>query len=165
MNACMGSDLSGEMATSQAFLVFKSSYDLNASVLVVVVPSEDLPPGNLPYIEIPLSVWNRPLVVRPESFHRTPPLGLRLNPGSRELYDRPKNDEEWRTVGEIRTTYLLWDRLFESGLVERSYHAGTRHVSVHGHIFRYSRKRQFGLTRQRLSVFFTWQLIGRCTEA
>jgi hypothetical protein len=39
MNACMGSDLSGEMAKSQAFLVFKSSYELNASVLVVVVVS------------------------------------------------------------------------------------------------------------------------------
>jgi hypothetical protein len=77
MNACMGSDLSGEMATSQALLVFKSPYELNASVLVVVVPSEDLPPGNLPYIEIPLSVWNSPLAARPESFHRTPPLGLR----------------------------------------------------------------------------------------
>jgi hypothetical protein len=50
MNACMGSDLTGEMAKSQAFLVFKSSYELNASV-VVVAADEDLPPGNLPYIE------------------------------------------------------------------------------------------------------------------
>jgi hypothetical protein len=48
MNACMGSDLTGEMAKSQAFLVFKSSYELNASV---VAADEDFPPGNLPYIE------------------------------------------------------------------------------------------------------------------
>lgn len=50
MNACMGSDLSGEMAKSQAFLVFKSSYELNASAFVVVVAAEVFPPVNLPYI-------------------------------------------------------------------------------------------------------------------
>ena len=31
MNACMGSDLSGEIAKSHAFRVFNSSYELNAS--------------------------------------------------------------------------------------------------------------------------------------
>ena len=72
MNACMGNDLTGEMAKSQAFLVFKSSYELNASV--VAAADEGLPPGNLPYIE---SIEHSELVARPESFHRTPPLRLR----------------------------------------------------------------------------------------
>ena len=48
MNACMGSDLSGEMAKSQAFLVFRSSYEFSALALVVV--TDDFPLlGNLPY--------------------------------------------------------------------------------------------------------------------
>jgi len=37
MNACMGRDLTGEMAKSQALLVFKSSYESNASAAVVLV--------------------------------------------------------------------------------------------------------------------------------
>lgn len=48
MNACMGSDLSGEMAKSQAFLVFRSSYEFSALALVVV--TDDFPLlGILPY--------------------------------------------------------------------------------------------------------------------
>ena len=50
MNACMGKDLTGEMAKSQAFLVFKSSYEFTAStaaaaaaVVLLVVVVEDLP--------------------------------------------------------------------------------------------------------------------------
>ena len=49
MNACMGSDLSGEIAKSHAFRVFSSSYELKASAPVLVVV-EDLPPVNLPYV-------------------------------------------------------------------------------------------------------------------
>jgi hypothetical protein len=48
MNACMGSDLSGEMAKSQAFLFFKSSYAAVALVFALVVVTEDFPPCNLP---------------------------------------------------------------------------------------------------------------------
>jgi hypothetical protein len=36
MNACMGNDLTGEMAKSQAFLVFKSSYESTAAASVRV---------------------------------------------------------------------------------------------------------------------------------
>ena len=67
MNACMGSDLSGEMAKSQAFLVFKSSYDLNASAFVVVV-AEVFPPVNLPYICTPLSVREQRVVSSHSTF-------------------------------------------------------------------------------------------------
>ena len=54
MNACMGRDLTGEMAKSQAFLVFKSSYELTtasapapapAAAVVLVFADEDLPPA------------------------------------------------------------------------------------------------------------------------
>ena len=48
MNACMGSDLSGEIAKSQAFLVFRSSYEFSAAVVTVVVPEDLLLLGNLP---------------------------------------------------------------------------------------------------------------------
>lgn len=46
MNACMGKDLTGEMAKSQAFLVFKSSYEFTAAfaaVVLVLAVIEDLP--------------------------------------------------------------------------------------------------------------------------
>lgn len=44
MNACMGKDLTGEMAKSQAFLVFKSSYEFTASTAAAVLDDiEDLP--------------------------------------------------------------------------------------------------------------------------
>ena len=54
MNACIGSDLSGEMANSQAFFVFRASCELSASAAVVavadadVVAADDLP-DPLPY--------------------------------------------------------------------------------------------------------------------
>ncbi len=52
MNACIGKDLTGEIAKSQAFLVLRSSYEFNASaVLVVVAKDEDLP---LPLLLDPL---------------------------------------------------------------------------------------------------------------
>ncbi len=37
MNACIGKDLTGEIAKSQAFLVLRSSYEFNASAVLVVV--------------------------------------------------------------------------------------------------------------------------------
>jgi hypothetical protein len=63
MNACMGKDLTGEIAKSQAFLVFKSSYEFTAFafafalvlVLLAVIAAddedEDLPvlPDAFPY--------------------------------------------------------------------------------------------------------------------
>jgi hypothetical protein len=52
MNACMGSDLSGETANSQAFFVFRASCELSASAAAVadadVVTADDLP-DPLPY--------------------------------------------------------------------------------------------------------------------
>lgn len=47
MNACMGKDLTGEIAKSQAFLVFKSSYEFTtapasaAAVILVFAEDED----------------------------------------------------------------------------------------------------------------------------
>jgi hypothetical protein len=53
MNACIGSDLSGEMANSQAFFVFSSSCELSASAVDMadadVVTAEDDLPEPLPY--------------------------------------------------------------------------------------------------------------------
>jgi hypothetical protein len=49
MNACIGSDLSGEIANSQAFFVFRASCELSASAAAVadadadVVTADDLP--------------------------------------------------------------------------------------------------------------------------
>jgi hypothetical protein len=46
MKACMGNDLTGEIAKSQAFLVFKSSYEFTAAsavLVLVVAEDEDLP--------------------------------------------------------------------------------------------------------------------------
>ena len=37
MKACMGNDLTGEIAKSQAFLVFKSSYEFTAASVAVAV--------------------------------------------------------------------------------------------------------------------------------
>jgi hypothetical protein len=45
MKACMGNDLTGEMAKSQAFLVFRSSYEFTAAPVVAaaaLVLVEDL---------------------------------------------------------------------------------------------------------------------------
>jgi hypothetical protein len=43
MKACMGKDLTGEIAKSQAFLVFKSSYEFTAApAAAVVLEDEDL---------------------------------------------------------------------------------------------------------------------------
>ena len=74
MNACMGSDLSGEIAKSHAFRVFSSSYELNASVPVLVAV-EDLPPVDLPYVAS--HTGERP--GNNGSFQRTPPLIHRQN--------------------------------------------------------------------------------------
>lgn len=41
MKACMGKDLTGEIAKSQAFLVFKFSYEFTAAVLVIADEDED----------------------------------------------------------------------------------------------------------------------------
>ena len=59
MNACIGSDLTGEMANSQAFFVFNASCELSASAAAdvadegagadVVTADDDLP-DPLPYI-------------------------------------------------------------------------------------------------------------------
>jgi hypothetical protein len=53
MNACIGSDLSGEMANSQAFFVLSSSCELSASAVDMadadVVTAEDDLPEPLPY--------------------------------------------------------------------------------------------------------------------
>lgn len=51
MNACIGSDLSGETANSQAFFVFRASCELSASAADAdadVVTADDLP-DPLPY--------------------------------------------------------------------------------------------------------------------
>jgi|SRR6266851_2398323 len=57
MNACIGSDLSGEMAKSQAFRFFSASCELSASAADLaededadVATAEDLLPDPLPYI-------------------------------------------------------------------------------------------------------------------
>ena len=76
MNACMGSDLSGEIAKSHAFRVFSSSYELNASApVLVVVIAEDLPPVDLPYV----ASHTGERLGNNESFQRTPPLTHRQN--------------------------------------------------------------------------------------
>ena len=60
MNACMGKDLTGEIAKSQAFRVFKSSYEFTAFAfalapvavvvpLVVVIAEDLLLPAAFPY--------------------------------------------------------------------------------------------------------------------
>jgi hypothetical protein len=41
MKACMGKDLTGEIAKSQAFLVFRSSYEFTAASAAVVLAEED----------------------------------------------------------------------------------------------------------------------------
>jgi hypothetical protein len=49
MKACMGNDLTGEIAKSQAFLVFRSSYEFTAEDdeddedLLLVVPPDAFP--------------------------------------------------------------------------------------------------------------------------
>lgn len=79
MNACMGKDLTGEIAKSQAFLVFKSSYEFTAFtfvlalalalVLLAVIAAddedEDLPvlPDAFPY--------NRYIIIH-QHFHSFP---------------------------------------------------------------------------------------------
>lgn len=49
MNACMGNDLTGEIAKSQAFLVFRSSYEFTAASAVVA--EEDGEDEGLPVTE------------------------------------------------------------------------------------------------------------------
>jgi hypothetical protein len=48
MNACIGSDLTGEMANSQAFFVFRASCELSASAAAAVADADGLP-DPLPY--------------------------------------------------------------------------------------------------------------------
>jgi hypothetical protein len=131
MNACIGSDLSGEMANSQAFFVFSSSCELSASAVDmadadVVTAEEDLPEP-LPYIGKSGAGGMFQSIFAFSS--RLPcisdaPLALRENLAEEEACP------EMITRGEMEkelNNRLLWIRGLERRVVERS-HRDRRHV-------------------------------------